>query len=164
MSGALCARVLLERLLPALLSAVASSKADADMRFSCLKVMSDLLALLLDLSADGDASAQPKLPSRRVLKQTLGVLGFAPCNIIIKCTRLHPLGLDHWPPFFNSSTISSIARTQRKLACLPICSNAAQSRLCSFKKSLSYRKQSRMVIILSASTTVLFLQTAVTTA
>lgn len=50
--------MLLERLLPALLSAVASSKADADMRFSCLKVMSDLLALLLDLSADGDASAQ----------------------------------------------------------------------------------------------------------
>ncbi len=48
-------RVLLERLLPALLSAVATSGADADMRFSCLKVMSDLLALLLDLSADGTA-------------------------------------------------------------------------------------------------------------
>ena len=49
-------RVLLERLLPALLSAVALSGADADMRFSCLKVMSDLLALLLDLTADGNAS------------------------------------------------------------------------------------------------------------
>lgn len=48
-------RVLSERLLPALLSAVASSEADADMRFSCLKVMSDLLALLLDIGADGDA-------------------------------------------------------------------------------------------------------------
>ena len=47
--------MLLERLLPALLSAVAMSGGDADMRFSCLKVMSDLLALLLDLSADGAA-------------------------------------------------------------------------------------------------------------
>ena len=51
-------RVLLERLLPALLSAMAVSGADADMRFSCLKVTSDLLALLLDLSADGELSAR----------------------------------------------------------------------------------------------------------
>ena len=47
------ARVLLERLLPALLDAVATTVSDADLRFSCLKVMSDLLALLLDLNADG---------------------------------------------------------------------------------------------------------------
>lgn len=66
----------MERLLPALLSAVASSKADADMRFSCLKVMSDLLALLLDLSADGDDSAQLTLTSSRALRQILGVSSF----------------------------------------------------------------------------------------
>ena len=47
------ARVLLERLLPALLNAVATTVSDADLRFSCLKVMSDLLALLLDLNANG---------------------------------------------------------------------------------------------------------------
>ena len=45
--------MLLERLLPALLNAVATTVSDADLRFSCLKVMSDLLALLLDLNADG---------------------------------------------------------------------------------------------------------------
>ncbi len=58
-------RVLLECLLPALLSAVARSVADADTRFSCLKVMSDLLALLLDLSADGTAPP-PRRPSVKV--------------------------------------------------------------------------------------------------
>ena len=47
--------MLLERLLPALLNAVAASSSDADLRFSCLKVMSDLLALLLDLNADGES-------------------------------------------------------------------------------------------------------------
>lgn len=61
-------RVLLERLLPALLHAVAACGHDADMRFSCLKVMSDLLALLLDLNADGEAPAfnhaQPALNCR----------------------------------------------------------------------------------------------------
>ena len=61
-------RVLLERLLPALLHAVAACGHDADMRFSCLKVISDLLALLLDLNADGEAPAsnhaQPALGCR----------------------------------------------------------------------------------------------------
>ena len=47
--------MLLERLLPALLHAVATTVFDADLRFSCLKVMSDLLALLLDLNADGES-------------------------------------------------------------------------------------------------------------
>ena len=60
--------MLLERLLPALLHAVAACGHDADMRFSCLKVMSDLLALLLDLNADGEAPAfnhaQPALGCR----------------------------------------------------------------------------------------------------
>ena len=60
--------MLLERLLPALLHAVAACGHDADMRFSCLKVMSDLLALLLDLNADGEApafnQAQPALGFR----------------------------------------------------------------------------------------------------
>lgn len=55
LSCACVARVLLERLLPALLNAVATSASDADLRFSCLKVLSDLLALLLDLNADGDS-------------------------------------------------------------------------------------------------------------
>ncbi len=50
-------RVLLERLLPALLHAVAACGRDADMRFSCLKVLNDLLALLLDLNSDGEAPA-----------------------------------------------------------------------------------------------------------
>ena len=58
MSGIeLVPRVLLERLLPALLHAVAACGHDADMRFSCLKVMSDLLTLLLDLNADGEPPA-----------------------------------------------------------------------------------------------------------
>ena len=47
--------MLLERLSPALLHAVATTVSDADLRFSCLKVMSDLLALLLDFNADGES-------------------------------------------------------------------------------------------------------------
>ena len=98
MSDALCARLLLERLLPVLLSAMASFKADADMRFSCLKVMSDLLALLLDLSADGDAT----LTSSPALKQILVVPGFAPYNMTIKCKRYRPsASTSGLPKFYN---------------------------------------------------------------